>query len=199
MTDMISRDVTMRSLTRRTFAKLSAAAAATAVGPALVGSHLAASATPRDGSPHRDAREHGLREDGLQSEFLVDLTLEAQKPHEVGGAGGGRLVVPVAGGAFEGPRMKGTVIAPSGDWILERPDGSRVLDVRLMLQTDDGQTIYVSWRGIAYPLPDGGLFARILPVFETRAPMYAWLNNVIAVGVYRGLSRKIAYRVYRIL
>ncbi|MGH7511731.1 MAG: DUF3237 family protein [Gemmatimonadales bacterium] len=71
--------------------------------------------------------------------------------------------------------------------------------MRLLLQTDDAQPIYVSWRGIAYTLPDGGLFARILPVFETRAPKYAWLNNVIAVGVYRGLQGKIAYRVYRIL
>jgi hypothetical protein len=193
----------MRSLTRRTFAKLSAAAAATAVGPALVGSSLAASVTPREsdapGQPRDESRRQGAREDSLQSEFLINLTLEAQAPHEVGAAGGGRLVVPVAGGTFEGPRMKGTVVAPSGDWILERPDGSRVLDVRLLLQTDDAQTIYVSWRGIAYALPDGGLFARILPVFETRAAKYAWLNNVIAVGVYGGLPGKIAYRVYRIL
>ena len=71
--------------------------------------------------------------------------------------------------------------------------------VRLLLQTDDAQTIYVSWRGIAYDHPGGGLFARILPVFETRAPKYAWLNNIISVGVYRGLPKTIAYRVYRIL
>jgi uncharacterized protein DUF3237 len=53
--------------------------------------------------------------------------------------------------------------------------------------------------GSAYTLPGGDLFARIAPVFETRVPNYAWLNNVIAVGVYQGLSGKFAYRVYRIL
>jgi hypothetical protein len=58
---------------------------------------------------------------------------------------------------------------------------------------------YVSWRGIAYTLPGGGLFARILLVFETREPRYAWLNNVISVGVYRSLPEKISYRVYKIL
>ena len=193
----------MRSMTRRTFAKLSAAAG-TALGSILAGRRVAATVAPRErdapsrmgdqGSPHWSAPD-----DGLQSEFLADLTLEAQAPHEVGGAGGGRLVVPVSGGTFEGPRLKGSVVSPSGDWILERPDGSRVLDVRLLLETDDAQAIYVSWRGIAYPLPAGGLFARILPVFETRAQKYAWLNNVIAVGVYRGLPGKIVYRVYRIL
>jgi uncharacterized protein DUF3237 len=38
-----------------------------------------------------------------------------------------------------------------------------------------------------------------LPVFETTAPKYAWLNNVVAVGVYRPDLGKIAYRMYRIL
>jgi Protein of unknown function (DUF3237) len=170
----------------------------------LAGGRLVASVTPRASEASAHARDEGSRHEGaqsytLQSELLMDLTLEAQSPHEVGGAGGGRLVVPVSAGTFEGPRMKGAVASPSGDWILERPDGSRLLDVRLLLQTDDAQTIYVSWRGIAYTLPGGALFARILPVFETRAPKYAWLNNVISVGVYRGLPGRIAYRVYRIL
>jgi hypothetical protein len=38
-----------------------------------------------------------------------------------------------------------------------------------------------------------------LPLFETAAPKYAWLNNVVAVGVYRPDLGKIAYRIYRIL
>jgi len=42
------------------------------------------------------------------------------------------------------------------------------------------------------------LFARIQPVFESGAPRYSWLNNVVAVGVYRG-GGKIAYRIYQIL
>jgi len=38
-----------------------------------------------------------------------------------------------------------------------------------------------------------------LPIFETAAAKYAWLNNVVAVGVYRPDLGKIAYRIYRIL
>lgn len=172
----------MGSLTRRAFAKLSAAAAATALDPLLTGSRLAAS----------------VQDDSLRSEFLIDLTLATLASQQIGAVADGRLVVPVSGGTFEGPRMKGRVISPGGDWIVERPDGSRVLDVRILLQTDDAQTIYVSWRGIAYTPPGGELVARILPVFETGAPRYSWLNNVVAVGVYRG-GGKIAYRIYRIL
>jgi hypothetical protein len=55
------------------------------------------------------------------------------------------------------------------------------------------------WRGIAYTPPGGTLYARILPMFETGAPKYAWLNNVVAVGLYRPTTGKIVYRVYQIL
>jgi Protein of unknown function (DUF3237) len=63
--------------------------------------------------------------------------------------------------------LRGTVVLPSGDWVVQRPDGSRVLDVRILLQTDDGQKIYMSWRGIAYTPQGGELWARIVPMFET--------------------------------
>lgn len=119
-------------------------------------------------------------------------------PHNLGAPGGGRLIVPVSGGTFAGEGIKGTIVPPAGDWVVQRPDGSRVLDVRIVLQTDDGQNIYMSWRGIAYTPPGGTLFARIQPLFETASPKYAWLNNVVAVGVYRPDMGKIAYRIYRI-
>jgi hypothetical protein len=135
----------------------------------------------------------------LQSEFLLELTIDAAKPHEVGLPRAGRLVVPVAGGSFDGPRLKGTIIPPAGDWISERSDGSRVLDVRALLQTDDAETIFMFWRGVAYTQSDGSLFARILPMFETQSAKYAWLNNVVGVGVYRPIPGKIRYRVFRIL
>jgi hypothetical protein len=139
-------------------------------------------------------------EDGkLQSEFLADLVLDKGQAVSAGPKGANRVVVPITGGSFEGPRLKGTVVGPAGDWILLRPDGSSVLDIRVLLQTDDGEKIYVTCRGIAYALPDGALFARILPVFETTAPKYAWLNSVVAVGVYRPTPGKVAYRIYRIL
>jgi hypothetical protein len=191
----------MDSLNRRAFTKLSAAAAAIAVAPLVAFRQPGASTRPPDGKAGARATEsqHQSAQEGtLQSQFLMNLTLETQTPHKTGAACGDRLIVPVSGGTFEGPRLKGTIISPGGDWIVERPDGSRVLDLRILLQTDDGQMIYVSWRGIAYTPPGGELFARILPLFETAAPGYAWLNNVVSVGVYHG-GGKIAYRIHQIL
>jgi hypothetical protein len=108
-------------------------------------------------------------------------------------------VVAVSGGTFDGPRLKGTVMGPAGDWIVQRHDGSRLLDVRALLQTDDGQRVYMMWRGIAYTPPGGTLYARILPMFETGAAKYAWLNHIVAVGFYRPTPGNILYRVYQIL
>ena len=182
----------MHNVTRRPLVKLSTTVAAIALGFIVTSAGLAASAA-ESGNEARRAQD-----DKLQSEFLVDLTLEAQTPQNLGSTRDGRIIVPVSGGTFAGPRFKGTIIPPGGDWIMQRPDGSRVLDVRILLQTDDGEKIYVSWHGIAYTPPGGAFNARILPVFETMAPKYAWLNNVVAVGVYRADLGKIAYRIYRL-
>ncbi|HSP15847.1 MAG TPA: DUF3237 domain-containing protein [Thermoanaerobaculia bacterium] len=170
-------------MTRRTFTKLWTAAAAATVAPAIIA---------------KDPPAPAAEEAKLQSEFLLDLTIERGPSNNVGSVGVNRVVVPVVGGTFEGPRLKGTIVGPAGDWIIARPDGSSVLDIRAVLQTDDNEKIYMTARGIAYTPKGGTLFARILPVFETGSAKYSWLNNVVAVGVKRPMPG-VAYRVYQIL
>jgi hypothetical protein len=192
-------------ITRRIFVNLWATAAGAAAAPALMARMTAAGTTAaRDADASgrlRGAQSTGsaAENDRLQSEFLLDLVLDTQAAHTVGSIGLNRVIVPVSGGTFEGPKLKGTVVAPGGDWIVTRPDGSSVLDVRLVLQTDDAQNIYVTWRGISYTPQGGRQYARILPMFETGAAKYSWLNNVVTVGVHRPMPGKVAYHVYRIL
>ena len=61
--------------------------------------------------------------DTLQSEFLFDLILERGTANNIGSPGVTRVIVPVSAGVFEGPKLKGAVVGPSGDWIVARPDG----------------------------------------------------------------------------
>ena len=187
-------------MTRRTFARLSTAAAGAAVAPALMAGDTAAGAGVGAGVNAPEAQSSAAAaDDRLQSELLFDLVIERGPANSVGSPGGNRVVVPVLGGTFEGPRLKGTLVGPSGDWIVARPDGSSVLDLRIVLQTEDAQKIYMTSRGIAYTPPGGPLWARILPAFETGAEKYLWLNTVVAVGVNRTMPGKVAYRIYRIL
>ena len=73
------------------------------------------------------------------------------------GPQGTRTIVQMVGGRFEGPRLKGTVVIPAGDWITNRPDGSYRLDVRFTLRTDDGALILVTYNGIGQTTSTGGV------------------------------------------
>ena len=84
------------AMTRRMFTKLSATAAGGFLGSAQ-------SSAPA-GS------------DALQIEFLLDMVLDPLPPNNIGSVGVNRVVVPVAGGVFDGPQIKATVVGPSGDW-----------------------------------------------------------------------------------
>src|SRR5258708_24183557 len=121
-------------MTRRTFGKICAASGASA---AVV--PISSAAPWMSGSPRRHDQSTATAQDDdkLLSEWLFDLIIDTQPPHAMGD----HLVVPVIGGTFEGPQLKGVIVAPRGDWMTRRPDGSSVLDVRIVLRTDDAQEI----------------------------------------------------------
>jgi hypothetical protein len=141
--------------------------------------------------------------DKPELQFLMDLSLDLQGVgkggHVVGFPGGERVTVAVTGGTFEGPKLKGTVLTPGGDWLVRRPDGSSVLEVRVTLQSDDTQLIYMSYRGIMYTPKGGKQYWRTIPMFETGAEKYSWLNQIVCVGVGVPTPGKAVYRVFQVL
>ena len=120
--------------------------------------------------------------DALPVEHLFTLALtagtgDAYQVHK--GPAGRRIIAAVTGGTFTGPKINGTVAPLTGaDWVTVRPDKSLRIDVRLVLLTEDGATIYMYYGGI---LKDGQ--ARTAPYFETGDEKYLWLNDVQGVGV----------------
>lgn len=117
-----------------------------------------------------------------------------------GGPVGNRWIFGVQGGSFEGPRLRGEVLAWGGDWVALRSNLTFRADVRLTLQTDDGAVILMTFRGIGVP-EQGHYTVHIVPQFETGDPRYAWLNNVQAVGTSRGPKgdRSISYDIFELL
>jgi hypothetical protein len=114
------------------------------------------------------------------------FTLEGKldTAHLVTAPNGLRVAVAVRDATIKGERINGTV-APGvgGDFPLFRPDGSLRLDVRLVIITDDGARIYVTYLGVGIPDASGNLTLRTAPTFEAPDGAYAWLNNVQAVGL----------------
>ena len=125
----------------------------------------------------------------------------------------GRRIAHVSGGTFEGDRLRGTVKSTTGgDWLLMRPDGVLTLDVRLILETDDQQLIYMSYRGLRHgpqavmdrlnkgePVDPTEYYFRSTPVFETASAKYDWLNRIICVATGSRTSTGPSYEVFELL
>jgi hypothetical protein len=80
----------------------------------------------------------------IETEYVA--TVEA--PLEAPQSAGSRVIVNVpAGGTVRGPKLNGTLVAPGGDWLTVLPDGTRRLDVRATIKTDDGEIILVTYSG----------------------------------------------------
>ena len=98
-------------------------------------------------------------------------------------ARGGRIIIPITGGTFEGPGIKGIVIPGGWDWQLRRADGCTDVEADYFLQTDDGVVINVVNKGVICP-GEGGARApvRTHPVFEAPRGKYEWLSQNAFVG-----------------
>ncbi|HEX7034800.1 MAG TPA: DUF3237 domain-containing protein [Pseudomonadales bacterium] len=157
----------------------------------------------------------------LTTRFLceVRITLADEAPLDLGASPWRRRrVSDIGGGRFEGPRLAGRVRRSGADWseggVAADGGAATLIDVRSLWETDDGALIYVSYAGrlvIPKPLlarfrdpaqvesiPPEDYYFRILPVFETSAEHYAWLNEVVAVGVGRRTADGVVYRIHQV-
>ncbi len=146
----------------------------------------------------------------MRLEPLFELTASLLNPVSAGPAPlGERIIADLTGGTFEGPKMKGTVRASGADWALIGADGVIRVDVRAVLETDDGAVIYMPYRG---RMVVNGAIGKILSAgegktqygdtywitqiqFETGDERYAWLNNIMAVGEGKLAPNLASYRV----
>lgn len=136
-----------------------------------------------------------LRPRAMQSRLLMSLEVVVGSPQKIGEVPEGvRTTVPITGGRFEGPRLRGVVVW-GGDWTLLRADGVLELDLRATLQTDDGVLIHMRSFGLRHGPPEviaalargetvdpATYYFRTLPRFESGDPKYAYLNRLVAMA-----------------
>jgi hypothetical protein len=149
----------------------------------------------------------------MHSRPLMTLTLAADPAQRLGTVPRGtRSIVPVTGGSFEGPQLRGKVLPGGADWLLVRSDGVLELDLRITLETDDHALIYMTFQGLRHGPPEvfaalgrgeavdpASYYFRTLPRFETATEKYAFLNRIIAVGVGEPLPGGAVHRIDEIL
>ena len=122
-------------------------------------------------------------------EFVMELKVKCADAFQKDG----KNIIPIVGGVFEGPSIKGTVLPDGADTqtiTQGRVELMAVYDIR----TDDGVVIHVRNRGII-----AGSYFRASPVFEAPADSrYSWLNDAIFVCIPEGRPDYISLKVYRL-
>lgn len=107
-----------------------------------------------------------------------------------------RAVGYLKAGEVVGERLSGTVMAGAADWTLMRTDGILRPDVKLIITTDDGAKILVTYDGFVDMGPEGYdmrlngrkpavLHPRTLVRMLTASPDYAWVNRSPFIGIGR--------------
>ena len=131
----------------------------------------------------------------IKTEFLFTLFLEfdMQVLGEV--PLGIRRIARHTAGRFAGPKLNGTVLPGGGAWTMLRRDRVWELEVRITLETDDQQHIYMHWHGLRHgpaevmerldrgeDVDPASYYFRTTPYFETSSQKYDWMNRICAVG-----------------
>ena len=126
--------------------------------------------------------------DTPQLEFALQLKVTLGDSYDVGETQHGqRIVIPITGGTFEGPAIKGTIINGGADYQLANKSlGRTELEAIYSIKTDDGVYIHVRNRGIISSGKDAqgnpSFYFKAAPQFEAPADSkYAWLNNALFV------------------
>jgi hypothetical protein len=138
----------------------------------------------------------------LKSKLLFEVTFNLKPGVEVGQTlAGKRTIYPVKDGFFEGPNLKGKVLPDGADWFLQLNETSNKIDVRVTLQTNEGENIYMTYQGYLNLNADGTYYFRTTPYFETSSKKLAYLNHTVSVGVGTivKLGETVSYKVYQIL
>ena len=124
--------------------------------------------------------------DTPQLEFALQLRVTLGEAFSIENTQHGRrTVIPITGGTFEGPLLKGTILNGGADYQLNAENRTE-LEAIYCIKTDDGVYIHVRNRGIIANGKDANgnptFYFKAAPQFEAPADSrYGWLNNALFI------------------
>lgn len=149
----------------------------------------------------------------LEFAFEIKISVEPGSMQEIGVTGKGlRRAIPILGGSFEGPEIKGEVVPGGYDWQLLRNDNVAEIDARYLLKTNDGVLISIINKGLRHgpteimqqmargeEVSSHEYYFRTVPFFETSNEKYKWLtkNIFIANGIRK--PAQVIIQVWKVL
>ncbi|MFJ9387295.1 DUF3237 domain-containing protein [Nocardioides sp. NPDC101246] len=167
-------------------------AAGLAAGLVAAGSSPAAGAVQGTGKPLTDAEFERLLGSVPMDQVGLELAYESVvdiEPSMALGTGpwGERWMVPITGGRFAGPRLRGTVLPGGADRQVMRRDGIKQLEARYELRTDDGAVLAVV-NNVIIDATETPRYARSWLTITAPDGPHAWLNRRVLVGTLNSLK-----------
>jgi hypothetical protein len=150
--------------------------------------------------------------DGPRLEFIFDAHVTVGEPLDLGDVGKGRRrIVPITGGDFSGPQLRGVVPPGGADWQVLRDDGVAELEARYTLRADDGALIYVHNHALRHGPPEvmaalaagrpaapGSYYFRGAAFFETSSAHHAWITKHIIVCTGQREPARVMLQFYKV-
>jgi hypothetical protein len=149
----------------------------------------------------------------MRSRPLFVFHIEVKPPSVIGATPGhDRRIGEIIGGRFEGERLRGKILSSGSDWQSLRNDGAITINVRLVMETDDGALIGMTYLGMRHGpkevmdrlargenVSPSEYYLRVTPYFETSSEKYDWLNRVVSVACGHRMAGGAIYQVFEIL
>ena len=144
---------------------------------------------------------------------LFAFQIEVKPPSIIGATPGhDRRVGEITGGRFEGERLRGRILSGGSDWQSLRADGAITLNVRLVMETDDGALIGMTYGGMRHgpkevldriargeKVSPSEYYMRATPYYETASEKYDWLNRIVSIAYGHRMAGGAIYQVFEIL
>jgi hypothetical protein len=146
-------------------------------------------------------------------EFVCELKVELEEPMVVGNTPSGlRRIIPIIGGAVDGPLVKGIILKGGADWQFIRDDGVTELEAHYQFKTDDGVIIYIKNVGLRVATPEvaariakgepvskDDYYFRTTPIFEAPEGKYYWMNNALFICTGERNPDNVLIHVWKVL
>jgi len=149
----------------------------------------------------------------IRCEPLFVFQIEVKPPSVIGATPGhDRRIGEITGGRFEGERLRGRILSGGSDWQSLRGDGTITLNVRLVMETDEGVLIGMTYLGMRHGPKEvmerlargenvrpSEYYMRATPYYETASEKYGWLNRIVSVAYGHRMAGGAIYQVFEIL
>jgi hypothetical protein len=149
----------------------------------------------------------------LRCNPLFIFQIQVKPPYVVGATPGyDRRIGEITGGRFEGEKLRGQILSGGSDWQSLRSDGTTTLNVRLVMETDDGAMIGMTYLGMRHGPKEvldriargenvnpSEYYMRATPYYETASEKYGWLNRIVSVAYGHRMAGGAIYQVFEVM